>query len=169
MSLQYILAVLIIIVNFIFQSTLLQYFDIGGVVPNTTLIMVVIVSLLRGKYQGAAVGLVAGLMQDIFFSTTIGINALIYLLIGYVVGLLDDKVFKESSFLPLVTIILSTITYNAMYYLFMMFSSVDVSVTSVIRNLIVKETIYNSIVCILVYLLILRFFNRPRKSYTVKF
>ncbi len=164
----YIIAILILIVNFIFQSTLLQHFSIGGILPSTTLIIVAIIAVFRGKYEGAALGLVAGLMQDILFSTTIGVNALIYFLIGYVLGLLGEKVFKESWFLPLITIILSTISYHVLYYLFMVFLSVDVSFTSIIRSVVIKETIYNTIIGTIVYMLIIKALDRPQIMYKGK-
>lgn len=58
---------LMVFINFILQTTLLQMFAIRGVLPNTALIIAVSYALLRGSREGAFVGIGAGLLQDIFF------------------------------------------------------------------------------------------------------
>lgn len=159
--LNYVFTILIIIINFIFQTTVLQHFSIMGIIPNTTLIIVVIFALLRGKYEGAFTGLVAGLLQDIFFAKALGINALIYFAIGYLVGLLDDKVFKDNLVLPVLTVLVSTFAYHIMYYLFMMFLSRDVSLTIVMKNILSIELIYNSILTLFIYKRIIKHHRGP--------
>lgn len=162
----YLFTILILLINFIFQTTILQNFSIMGIVPNTSLIIVVIFALLRGKYDGAFTGLIAGLLQDIFFSQAIGVNALIYFLIGYVVGLLDDKVFKENLVLPFMIILSSTFAYNIMYYLFMIFLSRNVSFTTMMKDIIVIEMIYNSIIGIFIYRRVIRVHKEPKINFT---
>lgn len=166
--LNYIFTILILILNFIFQSTILQHFKVLGVVPNTSLIIVVIFALLKGKYSGAFTGLIAGLLQDIFFGGVIGINAFIYFAIGYMAGLLDDKVFKENLVLPFLTILSATAIYNIMYYLFMLFLSIDVSFIVMIKGILLKEMIYNSTVAILMYKKILKHYREPSIKFTKK-
>ncbi len=160
--LNYVFTTLILIINFIFQTTVLQHFSIMGIVPNTSLIILVIYGLLKGKYNGAFVGLVLGLLQDILFSKVIGVNALIYFLIGYVVGLLDDKVFKENLVLPFLTILASTFVYHVLYYLFMVFLSKDVNIIIIMKDVLIGEMIYNSILSIFIYKRILKHFKEPQ-------
>ncbi len=158
--------ILIIVINFIFQTTILPHFSIAGVVPNTALILIVMVALLKGKYKGAFIGLIAGLLQDIFFSKIIGMNALIYFLIGYVVGLLDNRIFKESAILPFLTVVISTFSYHIMYYFFMMFLSRDVSFIIMMKDIVLKETIYNSIISIFVYKIIVKHYKTSKIDFT---
>lgn len=75
-----ILIFLTIILNLVLQSTILPYFEIIGKVPNTGLIIVVIIALAKGRYYGGLFGMLIGLLQDMLFSTTIGVNAIIYFL-----------------------------------------------------------------------------------------
>lgn len=164
--LNYVFTFIIIILNFILQTTVFKHFSIMGVSPNTTLIMVVIFALLRGKYSGAFVGLTAGLLQDIFFGKVIGINALIYFLIGYTVGLLDDKVFKENLILPFLTMLGSTLTYHIVYYFFMVFLSIDISFTIMLKDITLIEMIYNSILTILIYRRVLKHYKGPKIRFT---
>lgn len=164
----YIITFFILLLNFILQSTILQHFKVLGVIPNTALIIVVIFALLRGRYYGGFTGLFAGLLQDIFFSGAIGINAFIYFIVGYASGLLDDKVFKENLVLPPLTIIGATTIYYIMYYLFMLFLSRDVSFITVVKDILLKEMIYNVILVMFLYKKVLKYYKEPTIKFTKK-
>src|SRR5699024_4173712 len=99
-KLNMIIVLLIIIINFIFQSTILPGLSLFGVVPNTGLIIVVLISLLRGKRIGSIAGLLIGLLQDIIFSTVIGVNAIIFFFIGYIIGMNEGKLAKDNILIP---------------------------------------------------------------------
>ena len=58
---------LVIIINFILQSTVLRLIEIRGVIPDTMIIITVSYALLRGQDTGAAAGFFGGLLYDIFF------------------------------------------------------------------------------------------------------
>ncbi|KNF09459.1 rod shape-determining protein, subunit D [Gottschalkia purinilytica] len=162
----YIIIAGIIILNFILQSTVFQYFHFLQVLPNTSLILVVTYSLLAGKNSGAIVGLAVGLLQDIFFYDVIGVNALIYFLIGYVLGLLDEKVFKENLILPFLITAATTAVFHIMHYFFMYFLSVDVHLIPILKNVLLKEAIYNAVLSIFVYKYMLKFYKEPRIKFT---
>lgn len=141
----------IIIINFILQSTVFQHFRIGGILPNTALIIVVSISMLSGRKKGITAGIVTGIMQDIFFSKAIGINILIYTFLGYLIGGVEGRLFKDNYITPLILISLSTFFYHSIYYILMHFLRHSVDYLSVLRTTIFTETIYNSIVGIIMY------------------
>jgi rod shape-determining protein MreD len=142
---------LTIIINFILQSTILPYISILGVVPNTTLVIVVIISLLRGKYYGSFTGLIMGLLQDIIFSPVIGVNGFIYFFIGYFVGLGENRLSKDSVLIPILITIVSTLFYNFAYYVFMFFLSREILFLPLVKNIVPIEVLYNSLVSIGIY------------------
>lgn len=148
---QILIIFIIIIVNFILQSTIIQNLNILGVVPNTTLIIVASISLLKGKRTGSIVGLGAGLLQDIMFSPTIGPNAFVYFFIGYFLGLSEQKIYKDSLFIPFVFTILSTLAYHGVYYILMYFLGVNIRFRFFLRDTVLLETLYNSILALPIY------------------
>ncbi len=162
---KYFIIAVTVILNFLFQSTIFQYFGIMGVVPNTSLILIVSFALLAGKRTGALLGICIGLLQDIFFCDVIGVNTLIYFLIGYLVGLTDKKVFKENMMLPFAFTGLATVVYHITYYFFMYFLSVDVQFINLIKNVVFIEVVYNSLLSILIYKQILKLYIQPRMSF----
>ena len=75
-----------ILVCFILQSTVLQAFAIGSIVPNLLLILTVSLGFMRGKRTGLWIGFFNGILMDIFYGYLLGFYALIYLCMGYVAG-----------------------------------------------------------------------------------
>ncbi|WP_072743376.1 rod shape-determining protein MreD [Sporanaerobacter acetigenes] len=142
---------MIVLANFILQSTVFQYLGIFGVIPNTTLIIVVCIAILKGKKVGGVVGVLAGLLQDIIFSTTIGPNAFVYFFIGYFVGMIEQKFYKESSFIPFIFTAISTIVYHGLYFVVIYFLGIKIHFPLFLKNVVLIEILYNSILAIPIY------------------
>lgn len=155
----------IIIVNFIIQSTILPYFSIFGVVPNTALIIVVIIALSKGKYYGGFFGLFIGLIQDVIFNITLGINGFIYFFAGYLIGSIEKILARDNVLSPIIFTSLTTIYYNIFYFLFMFFLSRYIPFKYYINHVIPIELVYNGLVSILIY----KLFNRVYKVPSLKF
>lgn len=160
--------ILVILVNVIFQSTLLPYFNIFGRVPNTALALIVVVALLKGKYFGAFFGLTMGLIQDILFTSVIGVNAFIYFLIGYLIGSARKSLDTENTFIHIVFTIVATIFYNSIYALFLFFLSRDLDSQVVLRNIVSLEIVYNSLIVLLLYKPMSRIFVMPSLKFGKK-
>lgn len=154
--------VLTVIINLIFETTVIPYFKIFQVVPNTGLVIVIVLAILNGKVAGSVIGLIVGLLQDIMFSHVIGINAFIYFFIGYFVGIAETKLSKDNLLLPVIMTILSTFGYHLTYYLFMFFLNYDMPLSRLIKEIASIETIYNSVVSILVFKLLSKLFVAPK-------
>ena len=154
--------ILISIFSLIIQSTILKHFTILGITPNLALIVLVCFSIFKGKYKGAFLGVFIGIIQDIIFSSVIGVNTLIYFLVGYVVGLFDDKVFKDNPFISTVFTSISTLSYHFLFFVFMyLLYSGSMNFFVVLNKIVIKEIIYNSILSIFVYKLFQKYFSKP--------
>ncbi|SHH60847.1 rod shape-determining protein MreD [Caloranaerobacter azorensis DSM 13643] len=148
--------ILLIILNFVLQTTIFQHLRVFGILPNTTLIILVCISVLKGKKVGSFIGLIVGFIQDILFFNVIGINAFIYFIIGYLIGSINDKIYKDSSFIPFVLTALSTVFYHLAYSFFMYFLSVNYDYLYLLRKIIFIELIYNSLLSVLIYKLVVK-------------
>ena len=146
-----IIYILIIVINFIFQSTLLPYMSVFGVLPNTSIIIIVIIALLKGRKVGSIVGLSMGLLQDIIFSPVIGVNGFIYFFIGYLVGMTESRLSKDNILIPFIMTAAATIGYHLFYYLFMFFLAYNINFSAFFKKTILLEMVYNSLLSILVY------------------
>lgn len=154
---------LLSIFSIVIQTTILKHFSILGVTPNIVLIIIVSYSIFKGKFKGAFLGIFLGLLQDIIISSTLGINALIYFLIGYTVGIFNDIVFKDNPFTSIVFVSLSTFFYHTILFIFMFFIfNGGINFTFIFRRIILIEVFYNSIISILVFKVFQKTFNKSR-------
>jgi rod shape-determining protein MreD len=93
------LAVLIVVVVIV-QVAVFPHLRLFGVVPDLGLLVAVAVGYQEGPEWGALVGFCAGLGYDLFLETPLGLNALVYALVGYGVGVIEGGLFRSPRWLP---------------------------------------------------------------------
>lgn len=69
------------------QVTFVSQLRIAGVAPDLLLLAAVSAGVAVGPDRGAIVGFAAGLAYDVFLLTPLGLSALVYCVVAYVVGL----------------------------------------------------------------------------------
>lgn len=155
------LSTLIIIINMMIQSTILPYWTIFGYAPNTGLVLVVSIALFKGQYYGGIFGLTLGLLQDVLFSKVIGINGLIYFLIGFSVGSLRDKFNLNNILVPSIFTGAFTVFYNFLYFFLILFLSRNIDISLVVKRIFSIEIIYNAILAVFVNKILKKYFREP--------
>lgn len=156
---------LIIFINIVFQSSILPYFTLFGFIPNTGLVLIVIIALRQGKYYGGFFGLALGFVQDILFGQVVGVNALIFFILGYVVGMIQDVLDIENIAIPMLSSAMSTIFYNFSFYIIMFFLSRDIPMEIMIKNVFSIEILYNVVLAALIFKLFSKIFVMPSLSF----
>lgn len=76
----------------IVEVTLLSRLGLPGATPDLVVVTVVAIALAMGPTQGAVAGFSAGVLLDLAppSATVLGVNAIVYLVIGYVTGFVID-------------------------------------------------------------------------------
>ncbi len=75
------------VIAVLLQTLLVSRVSVLGVTADLFLILTVVVAVSRGSMEGAIFGFFAGLVADIAFFQPLGVRALIYVLVGYFVGM----------------------------------------------------------------------------------
>lgn len=152
---------LIIIINLILESTILPLFPVFGYVPNISLVATIILSFRKGKYYGAFFGLSTGLIYDILFGKVIGVKALIYFLIGYYSGELNESFNNDNILIPVLFSAIGTIIYNSLYSLLIFFTSNMIDFSEVVDNVFSLEILYNLILTFIILKIYNKIFTSP--------
>ena len=142
---------LIIVENYILQSTILSHINVFGIIPNTGLIIIVAIALLRGRRTGGIVGLLVGLLQDVMFSPVMGVNGFYIFFVGYFVGMIEDKLSKDNLLIPFIMTAGTTIVYHLLYYMFMYFLGYGIDFSVFFKDVVILETLCNGFISILIY------------------
>jgi rod shape-determining protein MreD len=93
------LAVLLISIVLI-QTTILPYLRISGVVTDLGLVATIAVAYREGPETGSVFGFAAGLSMDLFLQTPLGLSALAWALTGYLIGILQGGLLRNSWWVP---------------------------------------------------------------------
>ncbi len=152
---------LIIIINSIIQTTLIPFFPILGYIPNINLVTIIIIAFLRGRYYGGFFGLITGLIQDILFARALGVNGLIYFLLGFSIGSIQEGLNNDNVVIPMVFSALGTIIYNFLFFTFMFFLARNIQLSIAIRNIFSLEILYNTILSFLLFKMYSKIFVVP--------
>lgn len=145
---------LIIIINLILQSTLMQHLAIGGIIPNTAIIIIVSYSLLRGKYEGAVCGIFSGLIHDILFGNSLGYFALLGLLVGYLCGRQTQNFYRENCILPIFPCIIVVFLYSFTIYFTSFLFNGDLNFIYFLNRGILPEAVYTALLSPFIYRLL---------------
>lgn len=132
------------------QITVLEMLRIGGVMPDLVLMLVVFAAFLRGKTEGAFWGFVAGLMKDVAAGSFFGLNALSLMTAGYLVGLAERRLYKDSIPVAMFVTWLAAVVSQLVHYLLLLYLGVDIPAGTAMR-VIFSGALYTAILVPLFY------------------
>lgn len=108
-----ILLCLIGILLVIVEGSITNHIDIYSVSVNLVLIYCTIISLYLDDLEAGIIGLIIGLIKDIYLGGIFGVNALILFAIGYGISSLRNKIYKES-YITIGTLVIVTSIFDSM-------------------------------------------------------
>jgi rod shape-determining protein MreD len=98
----------IIITAVLLQSTVFAQLRLLGVRPELLYLVTILIALREGPNDGAVVGFVSGLAQDLLLDQPKGITALTLTLLGYAVGMARQYITSPSPLMPTVVVAIGT-------------------------------------------------------------
>ena len=157
--------ILTFIITYLLQANFFAWFNLAGVKPNLFVILVLTIGLFAGKRIGTTFGIFFGISLDFFIGKSIGISGIMLGVIGFIGGYLDKSFSKDSRITMITMITIATLIYEIGLYTFNHFiNSAHISIIFFIKTLLI-ELIFNSIITIIIYPLILRFGYRIEENF----
>lgn len=162
-----IVAVVVIFLAFLLQTTVFHAIALADVVPNLLLVVTITFAYLRGRTSGLIIGFVCGIMLDMMYGSVIGLYAFIFMTIGFIVGFCQKIYFTDSLLLPIVLIASGDFVYCLYYYIteFLMRGRLHF-LFYFIHNFL-PEILYTTLVGVVLYLILASIekrLNRERKE-----
>lgn len=152
-----ILLILTILIIYFLQSDFFTWFNIAGIMPNLFVIIVLFIGLFASKTMGTIYGIVIGLILDLLFSRSIGIQAVSLGLIGFLAGIFDKNFSKDSRMTIMLMVLSSTVIVEILNYLFKyMFEGINVEIFNFLKILLI-EIIFNLLLTVILYPVIRKF------------
>ena len=160
-----IIFVLILIIGLVLQVTILSLHTPWDIKPDIILVLVVVISILDGPKTGLLMGIIGGLLQDIFLGEFVSLNTIIKAPLGFVSGFIEGHFFKGNYLLA------PTITFGAsiIYYMLTIVLSEElifsINYWESLKNTIIPSSIYNAILALIIYIVLYRLFYYGENYY----
>lgn len=158
----------IIIISLLIQINLLNIIPLFGVAANIGIVLVVGLSLMSGRFVGALTGGVYGLLVDVIFSKTIGINILLYILVGALTGHISNGFSKDNKAAMVMVVSITTVLFElASVFALMLLQNGQLDMIRVLI-IIALEVVYNILLTLIFNKFIVaigEIINKSKNSY----
>ena len=104
-----VILILICLLLFIIDNTLVPFFAIKGVYPSLLFTFAVLYALMSGYWEAVFIGVLSGFLQDVYFVNVFGVNMLVNMLICLIAAYIGESVFKHKRMIPILSVGLLTI------------------------------------------------------------
>lgn len=147
-----IVLMLLCVLFFVFDNTLVPFFAIKGYYPSLLFIFVIFYSINNGSWQGLWIGVFSGLLQDLYFFNGFGINAFSNMLLCVGAGVVGIGIFKEKRLIPVIAALILTLFKGVIVFSILYITKVATPFANILYN-----SIYAMIISIFMYKPIYRF------------
>ena len=89
--------ILISVVLLILDNSLMPFLAIRGAFPSLLFTFAIACSIVSGRKEAVTIGVISGLLQDIYFYEGFGINSLINMLICLLAAIIGENIYNEKS------------------------------------------------------------------------
>lgn len=149
------ISILCLVLTFFFiyflQSNFFSWFNIAGIMPNLYVIFILFIGLFVKRKIGLTFGILAGLFIEILLGESVGIAALGLGIIGILGEYLSKNFSKDSRFIIILMVLVSTTIYEIISYILSMLRlGGTIEILAFIKILII-ELIFNVFITIIIY------------------
>lgn len=138
----------------ILDNSLVPFFQIQGACPSLLFTFAIAYSLILGKEKAVFIGVLTGVLQDIFFFNGFGVNSLLNLLLCLVASYIGAGIVKTKRLIPVVSIFFITVVKFIGVYAIFHFLHIEIHLSkSIIMGL------YNSVVMFFVYKFVMNVYD----------
>lgn len=95
--------VLLSVLFLVMDNTLIPFFAIKNYYPSLLFLFAVFYSLINGKWEAVWIGVLSGILQDVYFPNIFGINSLTNMLVCLIAAEVGKNIFKEKRLIPVIS------------------------------------------------------------------
>lgn len=146
-----VVSILLIFACFLVQSALWHLFTFTTVRPNLMLVLIVSFGLMHGSRSGMLIGFISGILVDLLYGSFFGINALLYMYIGYFIGKAYQVFFDEDIRVAIGAVAICDIIYNMIFYVIKFIFGARYSLGAFLVRIMIPEVIITLIFTVILY------------------
>lgn len=130
----------------ILDNTLVTFFAIKSVYPSLVLIFIISYSIINGEKEAILLGIFSGAIQDLYFFNGLGVNMLTNMVICYIAAVVGKSIFKEKSFVPIVSTLFLSILKGIIILIILYLMDIKINTENILYT-----SLYNMVLSIILY------------------
>lgn len=138
------------------QNSFFEFIRVYGIKPDLAITFVICYTLIKGNPEGTIAGIIAGVLEDVFSGIPFGINSIGCMIIAYLIGSIEQKLYKDNVFVPGLFTFGGTVLKEMIALLFLYLTRAQRSFAADFFNIILPEALYNTVITIIFYRLIVK-------------
>jgi rod shape-determining protein MreD len=148
--------ILICVLLFILDNTIMPFVAIQTYYPSILFTFVMLYSMINGAWEGLWIGAFSGILQDLYYSNVLGVNALANMLVCIAIAKVGENLFKDKMIVPvLATFFIGILKYGIVFaLLYVIGQKYD-------YRAIFYCNLYGMVLSVLIYKMIYRLSQRP--------
>lgn len=143
--------IFLVLFCFLLQTTLFQWLELAGIVPNILILLVVSIGYMRGSNEAMFTGILCGLCMDLMYGNYIGYYAFLFLTIGFLSGYSNYFYEPEDYTVPLILIGIGDLAYGFLFYILSFLLRARLDLFYYFRRIMIPEAIYTVVVAIILF------------------
>lgn len=160
-----IIYVLILIIGLVLQVTFFSVYTPWGIKPDLLLVLIVVTAILEGPKTGLLIGIIGGLLQDIFLGNFISINTIIKGPLAFISGFLEGHFYKGNYLLAPITTFFTSIVYYLLAIILSEELIFSINYWATIRSVLLPSALYNGVLAFVIYIIFYKTFYDGEKYY----
>lgn len=138
--------ILISLLLFILDNSFIPSIAIKGVMPSLLFVFAIAYSIINDRKEAVLIGVISGVMQDVFFYAG-GINALLNMIICFLVAIIGKNIYREKKLIPiLITLAASFVKLMGIFIIYKLAGrgiNFEISLYSILYNAFIMFLGYN--------------------------
>lgn len=158
---------IVVVIAFILQLSVMPQFKLLGVQPDLILVVAIVVAVQDGPVEGAIIGFLGGMLQDIAGPQVMGVSALSKALAAFLAGVLKDFFMTYSILLPVLLVFMLSF-FELLLHQGVLVVLGQEQLPPVRAGALFAISLYNVIAVLVIYPLLRRFrFPEKEESFTL--
>lgn len=156
--------VLISLVLLILDNSFMPFLAIKGAFTSLLFIFAIAYSIINGKKEAVFIGVISGLLQDIYFYEGFGVNALVNMLLCLLAAFIGENIYREKKLIPTISM-----SFLYMFKVISLFLLLKMAGKTINFEIGIYASIYSAIVMFLGYDFVLRLYDNDYKKKSWRF
>jgi rod shape-determining protein MreD len=142
--------IILIFVFTIADNSIMPFLAVYGYYPSLLFIFALSYSIINDRWSALGIGIITGVLQDIFFINAFGVNTLVNMILCVLAGEIGRNLFKDKRLIPVCSIfgltllkgILILIILNILHIQMNAYNIINIAIYSFIVAIFMYKCVY---------------------------